>query len=156
MTDTELNHLFFKWQMTELRASGRYYGGFARLPLFGHLLGVMREAAVQFLMACGHPEAVARGKAAHSTIVWASVHTRGSVHEPHMTQVCVVRHASSRDASDVTPSSPPCHTLLRVLRPPPNANANSASLAVRLPLRRTRSWAECTTWTCPLARPSSP
>jgi uncharacterized protein (TIGR02466 family) len=85
-THSTLNHMFFQWQMKILRETGDYWEGYTKLSHFLTLKSMFYEAAVQLLMAHGYEEEVARKKASHNTVFWVSVHTTGSVHEPHMTE----------------------------------------------------------------------
>jgi len=86
ISDTELNHKFFQWQMKFLRETGDYWSGFVELELYRDLMDSMRDGVAQVLEAYGFDEEVARRKAAHEVIFWVSVHTGASVHEPHMTE----------------------------------------------------------------------
>ena len=90
LSDTELNHHFFRWQMAFLRDTGAYWKGFADLPLFRKLEAAMKAAAAQLLQMHGMDAAAAWRKANHRTILWASVHTGRSIHEPHMTKDSLV------------------------------------------------------------------
>lgn len=85
-TDSEINHAFYRWQMSVLSKTGDYYEGYRKLPLFRKLIQNFQECAAAFLMTLGYSEADARNKAFHNTIFWASVHTGKSVHEPHNTR----------------------------------------------------------------------
>ena len=86
LTDTEANHAFFKYQMAAVDPKDGSGGVFKELPLFKYLSVAMREAAALFLERHGMDRATARSKAfSHNFLLWASVHTGDSIHEPHNT-----------------------------------------------------------------------
>ena len=80
-SDTGVNHALFEWQMRWLRETGSYWEGFTSIPLWRELMRVARAAADELLDAHGGRR---RGDAA-DLIMWTSVHSSTSVHEPHNT-----------------------------------------------------------------------
>ena len=90
LSDTELNHRFFQWQMDILKKEGDYYKGFREHPLWTHISDSMKAASSQLLSVHSGNKADAWSKASHRTILWASVHTDKSLHEPHMTHDSLV------------------------------------------------------------------
>ena len=87
MTATELNHEFFNYQMSRVDAVDGSGGLFATLPLYKRLLHMTRAAAALVLERHGLSKQEARSKAwSHNCLIWASVHTAESVHEPHNTE----------------------------------------------------------------------
>eukprot|EP00510_Aplanochytrium_minuta_P006293 CAMPEP_0184007126 /NCGR_PEP_ID=MMETSP0954-20121128/1132_1 /TAXON_ID=627963 /ORGANISM="Aplanochytrium sp, Strain PBS07" /LENGTH=306 /DNA_ID=CAMNT_0026285865 /DNA_START=467 /DNA_END=1384 /DNA_ORIENTATION=- len=128
ITDKELNHKFFQAQMDVLKSTGSYWEGFTKLDLFQELMATMREAAVKVLVAYGHSLDVARKKASHDIIFWASVHTGSSIHEPHMTEdsliggvyyVTVPTHSGNLELYDPRGRSGMCKQSLNNLSAPP-------------------------------------
>jgi uncharacterized protein (TIGR02466 family) len=88
MSATDLNHELWKLQRSVLdRETSSYWGGFQSIPGFRSLVNSMRIAAKKFLKNThGLPDQDAEAKAfAHPLVVWVSVHTRESVHQPHVT-----------------------------------------------------------------------
>jgi hypothetical protein len=69
---------------------GRYWEGFASDPLWRYLLDSTRAAAAELLQVYGFSAHEAWQKASHRTVMWASVHTGDSMHEPHMTKDSLV------------------------------------------------------------------
>ena len=86
-TDTSINHALFEWQMRFLRETGAYWGGFTSIPLWRELERVARRAADELLEAHGRTGGTA---ARRDLIMWTSVHTSRSVHEPHNTHDSLV------------------------------------------------------------------
>eukprot|EP00511_Aplanochytrium_stocchinoi_P006010 CAMPEP_0204826914 /NCGR_PEP_ID=MMETSP1346-20131115/4512_1 /ASSEMBLY_ACC=CAM_ASM_000771 /TAXON_ID=215587 /ORGANISM="Aplanochytrium stocchinoi, Strain GSBS06" /LENGTH=476 /DNA_ID=CAMNT_0051955149 /DNA_START=148 /DNA_END=1578 /DNA_ORIENTATION=- len=128
ITDRELNHKYFQAQMSILRDTGDYWTGFTELSLFNELIDTMREGAVKVLEAYGHSSQVARRKASHDIIFWASVHTGNSIHEPHMTEdsliggvyyVSVPEHSGNLELFDPRAKSGVCEDIIEGLTNPP-------------------------------------
>lgn len=75
LSDTELNHRFFNWQMRHLHSDGEYWSGFGKDSLWMKLMHSSRVAAAQLLQVYGFSATEAWQKASHRTVLWASVHT---------------------------------------------------------------------------------
>jgi uncharacterized protein (TIGR02466 family) len=91
MSDTEINHQFFRWQMFRLEKDGQMWQGFTDQPSFTQLFRMFKGAAVDFLVSHGMNATVAREKVlSHQTVYWVSVHSNSSVHQPHMTEDSLV------------------------------------------------------------------
>ena len=91
LTDTELNHRFFTWQMDFLKNTGSYCCHLRR-----QALGQVKKrhaCSEQFLHVHENDRGSAYNKASHRTILWVSVHTPDSIHEPHMTEDSLVSGA---------------------------------------------------------------
>eukprot|EP00466_Bigelowiella_natans_P019867 jgi/Bigna1/75889/fgenesh1_pg.37_\ len=82
-SDTQLNHDFFMWQMEPFETTGRYWSGFESAPPFRKLLRVFLDACKGYLVANGHSHEEAELRARGKTLIWASVHTGESIHQPH-------------------------------------------------------------------------
>lgn len=90
MSSTDLNHALFNAQMAKLETSSTFWGNFQDIEGFSTLVMMMRKAAFHFLVEHGiKPESALR-KAAHPLVVWVSVHTAESEHQPHVTQDALV------------------------------------------------------------------
>ncbi len=88
---TDLNHQFFRVQMNDLDQSNSYWSPLTNIPGFSDLVLVMRLAAIRFLRDYhGWSEEAAIRKASHSLIVWISVHTETSTHQPHVTEDALI------------------------------------------------------------------
>jgi hypothetical protein len=85
LSDTDLNHEFYRAQMGRMEEGGEYWGGFEGVAGFRGLVGAMRRAAFEFLARHNFSSEAALRKASHPLVVWASVHTENSVHQPHVT-----------------------------------------------------------------------
>ena len=85
LSDTKLNHRFFQWQMDILKSKGDYFKGFRENSLWKHIAYSMKAASSQILNIHTGDKADAWSKASHRTVMWVSVHTDASIHEPHMT-----------------------------------------------------------------------
>ena len=134
---TDLNHELWKLQRSVLdRETNSYWGGFQDIDGFNDLVFAMRHAAKRFL---GDTHGLAKDdaerKASHPLVVWVSVHTMESVHQPHVTLDALVggvyyvsvprgsgrlelydpRGKSPLDLSDPTAASlPPFHRTIGV------------------------------------------
>ena len=85
LTDTQLNNLFFRFQMQVLSDTGEYFSGFAQTALFKAVVPAARDACARFLEKHGHSRRAAAAKAAGELVFWVSVHTSRSEHGPHNT-----------------------------------------------------------------------
>lgn len=87
MNPTDLNHQLWKLQRSVLdRETQSYWGGFQEIEGFRDLVAAMRHAARRFLGDThGLDPDDADRKASHPLVVWVSVHTMESVHQPHVT-----------------------------------------------------------------------
>ena len=93
LDSTELNHKFFQYQMkhmTSSSSSGAFssvhvWTGFQEIPALADLTILLRRAVVDFLQGHGFSREDALRRASHPLVVWASVHTRESIHQPHVT-----------------------------------------------------------------------
>jgi uncharacterized protein (TIGR02466 family) len=91
LSSTDLNHMFFKFQMNNLDTdSNSYWKAFAEAVGFKELVKKMRYGAFKFLMEHGFDETTALRKASHPVIIWVSVHDQESVHQPHVTNDALV------------------------------------------------------------------
>jgi uncharacterized protein (TIGR02466 family) len=91
LSPTDLNHQFFFYQMGNLDSSNSFWNPMPDIPGFLDLVQTMRFAVVQFLKDYhGWKVDDAIRKASHSLIVWLSVHTEESVHQPHVTEDALV------------------------------------------------------------------
>lgn len=90
LSATDLNHELFRLQMSKLELSSSYWGDFQKIPGFQDLVLSMRRAAKVFLVNHGWDEDSALRKASHPLVVWVSVHTTESVHQPHVTEDALV------------------------------------------------------------------
>ena len=91
LSATDLNHQFFKVQMSDLDISGSYWGLFKDIQGFPELVAMMRKAASIFLSKYhGIEIESANRKASHPLVVWVSVHTAESVHQPHVTEDALI------------------------------------------------------------------
>jgi uncharacterized protein (TIGR02466 family) len=82
---TELNHALFKVQMSKLDKTSSYWGSMTNIKGFDLLVSLMRRTAKEFLLKHGWSNHEANRKASHPLVVWLSVHTPSSVHQPHVT-----------------------------------------------------------------------
>ena len=87
MSPTDLNHELWRLQRSVLdRETQSYWGGFQDIDGFTDLVHAMRHAANRFLGDThGLREDDAERRASHPLVVWVSVHTMESVHQPHVT-----------------------------------------------------------------------
>lgn len=93
LDSTELNHMLFKYQMkrtasslsSNLFSSVHVWTGFQHIAALEDLTLLLRRAVVDFLQDHGFSREEALRKAGHPLVVWASVHTKDSVHQPHVT-----------------------------------------------------------------------
>lgn len=90
LSSTDLNHYFFRHQMRHTGVSEHFplvniWEGFLGIAHFPDLIVTLRRAAVEFLLQHGLSEEESLRKASHPLVVWASVHTSDSVHQPHVT-----------------------------------------------------------------------
>jgi len=92
MGSTELNHALWRLQRSVLdRDTQSYWGGFQDIQGFRDLVATMRHSARRFLGDThGLQQQDAENKASHPLVVWVSVHTKESVHQPHVTQDALV------------------------------------------------------------------
>lgn len=63
ISSTELNHAFFRFQMSQLEQSSSYWGGFQKIPGFEDLVAMMRQASRHFLQDHGFDADTAMRKA---------------------------------------------------------------------------------------------
>eukprot|EP01036_Dinobryon_divergens_P024731 gene24731-33204_t len=97
LDSTELNK-FFQYQMkhmTSSSSSGAFssvhvWTGFQEIPALADLTLLLRRAVVDFLQGHGFSREDALRRASHPLVVWASVHTRESIHQPHVTDDALV------------------------------------------------------------------
>ncbi|KAH9255253.1 hypothetical protein BASA81_006693 [Batrachochytrium salamandrivorans] len=89
LTATQLNHELWKVQREGLDRTGSFWGRFQHLPGFTDLVSTMRAASFRFLNQT-YGVRLAEYKAAHPMVVWVSVHTSQSQHEPHVTMDAMV------------------------------------------------------------------
>ena len=88
LDSTELNHKFFEYQMKHMMTSSssvHVWTGFQQIPALADLTLILRRPVVDFLKGHGFSREEALRRASHPLVVWASVHTRESVHQPHVT-----------------------------------------------------------------------
>ena len=85
---TALNHALFKVQMAKIETGTAFWGIFQNIDGMDALVMAMRRASVDFLRNHGVADAVMR--ASHPLVVWVSVHTDDSVHQPHVTTDAMV------------------------------------------------------------------
>ncbi|RYG65923.1 hypothetical protein EON64_10905, partial [archaeon] len=91
LSPTDLNHEFFRVQMAELDTSNSYWSYFKDIEGFPELVASMRMCVWTFLQQYhGWDAEAARRKASHPLVVWVSVHTADSVHQPHVTEDALV------------------------------------------------------------------
>jgi uncharacterized protein (TIGR02466 family) len=91
LSSTDLNHQFFSYQMDNLDASNSFWNPMTKVSGFSDLVQTMRFAVVQFLRDYhGWTTDDAVRKASHSMVVWLSVHTEESIHQPHVTEDALV------------------------------------------------------------------
>jgi uncharacterized protein (TIGR02466 family) len=91
LSSTDLNHAFFKVQMSNLDVSSSYWGPFKDIEGFPDLVAMMRKSAAIFLQKYhGWDEEAVQRKASHPLVVWVSVHTVDSVHQPHVTEDALI------------------------------------------------------------------
>eukprot|EP01038_Epipyxis_sp_PR26KG_P008190 gene8190-11079_t len=91
LDSTQLNHELFKVQMSKLEHTSSYWGNFKDVPGFSTLISIMRKASIEFLEKHGIIDSIARYKAIyHPLVVWVSVHTKDSVHQPHVTDDALI------------------------------------------------------------------
>jgi uncharacterized protein (TIGR02466 family) len=77
--------------MNDLDDSRSYWKPLIKIPGFQDLVFAMRLAAVDFLVnSHGWDRESAYRKASHSLIVWMSVHTEDSTHQPHVTEDALI------------------------------------------------------------------
>lgn len=87
---TSLNHEFFKSQMSRLETSSTYWGNFKDVVGFDDLILTMRRASQHLLEGYGYSSADALRKASHPLVVWVSVHSHDSEHQPHVTNDALI------------------------------------------------------------------
>ena len=85
LSDTQINNLFFRFQMQVLADTGDYFSGFRDTALFTAIIPAARDACAAFLERHGHSAKSAASKAAAELVFWVSVHTASSEHGPHNT-----------------------------------------------------------------------
>jgi len=85
---TALNHALFKAQMSKIETGSAFWGIFQDIEGMDALVMAMRRGSVDFLRNHGIADAVMR--ASHPLVVWVSVHTDESVHQPHVTTDAMV------------------------------------------------------------------
>lgn len=90
LSATDLNHELFRVQMGQLESTATYWGGFRGVEGFDALVATMRTAAGVFLRRHGMNHSTSALKAAHPLVIWASVHTPESAHQPHVTDDALV------------------------------------------------------------------
>jgi hypothetical protein len=91
LSPTDLNHAFFRVQMSALDTSSSYWGPFKDIDGFPELVATMRRCVSTFLKEYhGWGAEDADRKASHPLVVWVSVHTAESVHQPHVTEDALV------------------------------------------------------------------
>eukprot|EP01031_Cornospumella_fuschlensis_P029875 gene29875-36071_t len=91
LSPTDLNHAFFRVQMAELDTSSSYWGPFKDIEGFPELVASMRKSVLTFLQRYhGWDAEAAKRKASHPLVVWVSVHTADSVHQPYVTEDALV------------------------------------------------------------------
>ena len=76
--------------MEHIFKDGEYWTGFGDNLLWQQLMNSTRAAAAELLQVYGFSPVEAWQKASHRTVLWASVHTADSIHEPHMTKDSLV------------------------------------------------------------------
>mmetsp|Transcript_33302 Transcript_33302/g.48215 ORF Transcript_33302/g.48215 Transcript_33302/m.48215 type:complete len:280 (+) Transcript_33302:476-1315(+) len=142
MNSTSLNHKFFRYQMRYLAnttsdfRSVNVWKGFQSILYLKDLIVLLRRAVVSYLDSHGMSKEQALRKACHPLVVWASVHTAQSIHQPHVTEDALVGgvyyvrvppnagrlelydprgKSPLRDLNDpMSPPSPPFHRVVGV------------------------------------------